>query len=131
MAAILTHDPQPLSAARPDVPAGVERVVAKCLAKDPDERWQSAADLMAALLWSRDDHASGKLLASRKRRPRVTRRVIAAAGVAAVAATAIWMIKVRGLQGSAPVSTPEFIPITFRTGTVSAARFAPGCGRMS
>jgi hypothetical protein len=35
------------------------------------------------------------------------------------------MVKLRGLQGSAPVSTPEFIPMTFRTGTVSAARFAP------
>ena len=125
MAAILAHDPQPLSKARPDVPTGVERVVGKCLAKDPDERWQSAADLMAALLWSRDDHASGKPPAARNRRPRVTRRVLAAAGVAAVAATAIWMIKFRGLPGGAPTPTPEFIPITFRTGTVSAARFAP------
>ena len=57
MASILTHDPQPLSSARPGVPASVDRVVKKCLAKDPDERWQSAADLNAALQWSRDDSA--------------------------------------------------------------------------
>ena len=37
------------------VPAGVERVVQKCLAKDPDERWQSASDLAAALQWTRDE----------------------------------------------------------------------------
>jgi eukaryotic-like serine/threonine-protein kinase len=55
MASILTQDPQPLSLARPGVPTSVDRVVKKCLAKDPDERWQNAADLTAALQWSRDD----------------------------------------------------------------------------
>jgi len=29
----------------------LERVVKKCLAKDPDERWQSASDLAAELNW--------------------------------------------------------------------------------
>ena len=124
MAAILTHDPQPLSSARPDVPAGVERVVAKCLAKDPDERWQSAADLMSALLWSRDDNASRKAPAARSRRSRVTRGALAAAVLLAGAAAGLW-ISARGLPGSASAPAPQFIPITFRTGTVSAARFAP------
>jgi hypothetical protein len=124
MAAILTHDPQPLSASQPDVPAGVERVIGKCLAKNPDERWQSAADLMAALLWSREDNAARKAPAGRDGRPRVTRRLLAAAAVVAVAATAIWVIKVRG-RGSTPPAAPHFMPITFRTGTVSGARFAP------
>ena len=55
MAAILTHDPQPLSSLRGGVPASLDRIVKKCLAKDPNDRWQSAADLAAALRWSRDD----------------------------------------------------------------------------
>ena len=125
MAAILTHDPQPLSSARPDIPAGLERVVAKCLAKDPDERWQSAADLMSALLWTKDDNASRKAPGAKGRRSQVTGRVLVATAAVVVAATALWMIKVHGLPGLTSAPTPEFIPITFRTGTVSAARFAP------
>jgi eukaryotic-like serine/threonine-protein kinase len=126
MAAILTHDPQPVSSARPGVPASVDRIVTKCLAKDPDERWQSAADLMAALLWSRDDSVRGHAGPGALDRHRhVTRRVLAAlAIVAATAATVIWMLKIRGVS-SASAATPQFIPVTFRTGTVSAARFAP------
>ena len=39
---------------------------------------------------------------------------------------AMWMLHVRGLlRAAAPTATPQFIPITFRTGTVSPARFAP------
>ena len=79
LASILTHDPPPLSSVRPGVPAGVDRVVRKCLAKDPDERWQSAADLNAALQWSREDSASphGPPHAIDKRRY-FSRRVLAA-----------------------------------------------------
>ena len=55
MAAILTKEPQPLWSLRGGVPASLDRIVQKCLAKDPNDRWQSAADLAAALLWSGDD----------------------------------------------------------------------------
>jgi serine/threonine protein kinase len=51
IAAILTSDPQPMAALQPMMPAALERVIRKCLAKDPDERWQSASDLAAELRW--------------------------------------------------------------------------------
>src|SRR5215468_5170804 len=51
IAAILTADPQPISALQPMTPASLERVVKKCLVKDPDERWQSAKDLADELKW--------------------------------------------------------------------------------
>jgi serine/threonine-protein kinase len=43
--------PIPLSERAPDIPipSGLEAVIAKALAKKPDERWQSAADFAAAL----------------------------------------------------------------------------------
>jgi Tol biopolymer transport system component len=49
IAAIVERTPAPLSDLRADVPAAVEWVVARCLEKQPDDRWQSAADLGAYL----------------------------------------------------------------------------------
>lgn len=49
VAAILTGAVRPLSAARPDAPAALERVILRCLEKDPEERWQSARDIVLEL----------------------------------------------------------------------------------
>src|SRR5271169_2191698 len=51
IAAILTAEPQPMTQVQPMTPVALERVVKKCLAKDPDERWQSASDLASELNW--------------------------------------------------------------------------------
>jgi Tol biopolymer transport system component len=51
IASILTAEPPPISKAQPLTPVALERVVKKCLAKDPDERWQSASDLASELRW--------------------------------------------------------------------------------
>src|SRR5438309_1421327 len=61
IAAILTTDPPPMETLQPMTPVSLGRVVKKCLAKDPDERWQSASDLAAELKWiaegdSQSDH---------------------------------------------------------------------------
>jgi serine/threonine protein kinase len=49
--AILERDPAPLSTLQPLIPPSLERVVNKCLAKDPEERWQTARDLATQLRW--------------------------------------------------------------------------------
>jgi Tol biopolymer transport system component len=49
--AILEKEPEPISTLQPMTPVALERVVKKCLAKDPDERWQSASDLASELQW--------------------------------------------------------------------------------
>jgi Tol biopolymer transport system component/predicted Ser/Thr protein kinase len=51
IAAILTTDPPPISQLQPLTPPALERIVKKCLAKDPDERWQNASDLRTELKW--------------------------------------------------------------------------------
>ena len=52
--AILHTDPPPLSTLQPLVPPLLDRLVARCLAKDPDDRWQTARDLMLELKWIAD-----------------------------------------------------------------------------
>jgi dipeptidyl aminopeptidase/acylaminoacyl peptidase len=49
--AIMHADPAPVSTLQPLAPRSLDRVVRKCLAKDPDERWQSARDLLDELRW--------------------------------------------------------------------------------
>ena len=51
IAAIMEKEPRPMSELQPMTPALLDRVVKKCLAKEPDERWQTASDLMTGLRW--------------------------------------------------------------------------------
>ncbi len=51
IAAIIGREPAPVSALQPLTPPALERLVKRCLAKDPDDRWQSARDLGAELQW--------------------------------------------------------------------------------
>lgn len=49
--AILTSDPPRLLEVQPLLPFMLERVVTACLAKNPDDRWQTAQDLLRPLQW--------------------------------------------------------------------------------
>src|SRR5215813_13371930 len=49
--AILEKEPTPISAIKPMTPLVLDHAVKKCLAKAPDERWQSASDLASQLKW--------------------------------------------------------------------------------
>ena len=49
IAAILERDPPPVSTVQPIAPPGLDRVVRRCLAKDPERRWQSARDVALEL----------------------------------------------------------------------------------
>ncbi|HVH47660.1 MAG TPA: protein kinase [Labilithrix sp.] len=49
-AAVLEEDPEPLWRLRPEIPRELAEVVAKCLAKDPAERYANVAELAVALL---------------------------------------------------------------------------------
>jgi Tol biopolymer transport system component len=49
--AILEKEPAPINAIKPMTPPAFDHAVKKCLAKHPDERWQSASDLASELKW--------------------------------------------------------------------------------
>jgi serine/threonine protein kinase len=54
IAAIMSSQPAPISSLQPLSPPALDRVVQTCLAKDPDERWQTAHDVRLQLEWIRD-----------------------------------------------------------------------------
>ena len=49
--AILEKEAAPISTIKPMTPPALDHAVKKCLAKTPDERWQSASDLASELKW--------------------------------------------------------------------------------
>ncbi len=51
IAAILAADPKPISSIQPMSPPALEHVTKVCLAKDPDERLQTAHDVKVELQW--------------------------------------------------------------------------------
>jgi eukaryotic-like serine/threonine-protein kinase len=51
MAAVLATKPKPIEELVPLTPPALDRVIQRCLAKDPEDRWQSARDVMAELQW--------------------------------------------------------------------------------
>ncbi|HEY4596251.1 MAG TPA: protein kinase, partial [Thermoanaerobaculia bacterium] len=90
MHAILHEHPPPLREARPDVPAVLERIVSRCLMKDPEDRWPAAADILAELqaagLWG---STSGTAIIPYRRRP-WRRWTVAATAAAVLLAAAVW-----------------------------------------
>src|SRR5262252_60823 len=51
IAAIMHVDPPRITEVKSMIPPALARVVKMCLAKDPDQRWQSAHDLATELQW--------------------------------------------------------------------------------
>ena len=51
---IMSAEPPSISSIQPMSPPALDRVVKKCLAKDPEDRWQNAADLGSELEWIRE-----------------------------------------------------------------------------
>jgi eukaryotic-like serine/threonine-protein kinase len=49
--AILEKDPEPIAKVQPLAPPALDHVVHECLAKDPESRWQNAADIARELRW--------------------------------------------------------------------------------
>jgi serine/threonine protein kinase len=119
IAAILTSDPPPMSALKPLTPPALERVVTRCLAKDPTERFQTAGDLGWELTWIAEEGAH----AANRERERKSRAILAGAligaGLIAAVSVGAWILR------PGDPSPPSYQRLTFRRGIISSARFAP------
>ena len=85
LAAVLHDEPPPPLSLVPDIPAGIDRVVMRCLEKEPGERFQSAADVAFALRAA--EGSQGHRTVARRRK--LDRRLVVAAIVGAVT-VALW-----------------------------------------
>jgi serine/threonine protein kinase len=105
-AAILASEPQSISAIRPMSPPDLDRVVKSCIAKDPDERWQTAHDVKLQLRHLAED-ASQIGVPSPQTAYRGNReRLVWAIAVAGLLAAALAALAIVGwLRPRSPVTT--------------------------
>ena len=125
MNAILKDDPPELTGANAALPPALDRIVRRCLEKNPEERFQSARDVAFAL----DAVSTTRSDASLAGIPSVVapRRTATAWRVGAIVAFGLavgaigFVVGTRRSTGSAPRLTR----LTFERGTIRSARFAP------
>jgi hypothetical protein len=122
MVAIVGAEPPALSSLQPGVPAALERLIRRCLAKDPDDRWQTARDMAAELRWIAEAGSAATTLAPVKARRQF--RVALWGGIAGAALTAAVFAAATASIWPEPL-VAQYLPATFRKGAVSSARFTP------
>ena len=120
MTAVLREEPSPVNLDQAAIPPGYQDIVRHCLEKEPENRFQSAKDLVFALQTLSGSTVTGM----RVPRPRpVSARYLPWAIAAALAVVALSLGMIAMFRPT--VATPSYRRLTFEAGTVYAARFAP------
>jgi len=107
ISAIMTSEPQPIAQLQPMTPPALDRLVKVCLAKDPDDRLQTAHDVMQELKWIAEASAPPPA-PSMPRRHRWLTWALGAALAVAVVSLAV------ALKGRGPVSGARVVSFEVR-----------------
>ena len=126
MNAILKEDPPELTRANAALPPALDRIVRRCLEKNPEERFQSARDVafaLEAVSTTRSDASMTGVQDEGASRSKARRAIAITVAVTALAAASALSFAI-GARRSAP-SSARLTRLTFDRGTVRSARFAP------
>jgi serine/threonine protein kinase len=98
MAKILEVDPPPMTSLQPMTPPALDRVVKRCLAKEPDNRWQTASDLSESLKWISEGGSQARLstaaiVPARKNWRKMLVWTAASLTACAIVGLAVWILK--------------------------------------
>jgi len=118
LAAILNEEPKPAAQLHETLPPEIEQVIARCLRKDPQRRWQNMSDLKVVLQDLKEDSESGKLrapLRAQAARRRGLRPIVWLGLAAAVVAAALLLRLFLPGRGGGP-SEYDITRLTFEAG---------------
>lgn len=124
LAAILREEPEPPSQTVEGLPAEVERLVQRCLRKDPGQRLQYMDDVKILLEQLKEESDSGKQISVLPTTPKRRRLVWAAAlaVVLVIAVSAVWLF-MSTAQKEEPVL--RLVPLTTDPGEEYTPSFSP------
>ncbi|HEY2124418.1 MAG TPA: protein kinase, partial [Chthoniobacterales bacterium] len=97
--AILEKEVEPVTKIQPAAPAALDHVVQDCLAKDPEDRWQSAADIARELRWIAAGGSGVHAAIAGKPRRIWQERALWAAALVALLAAVLWLGLRQGEEG--------------------------------
>lgn len=89
--AILEREPDPVSKLLPMAPAALDHVVNDCLAKDPEARWQNAADIARQLRWIANAGPANAAASEAEKRNPWPERMVWGAVAGALLGTLLWL----------------------------------------
>jgi Tol biopolymer transport system component len=115
VAAILASDPPPISMVQPMSPPALEQIIKSCLAKEPDDRFQTVHDLKLQLKWIVQASASQMAAPAQIRARRVVQKrtllIAAAVGwILAAAALTIFFLSRGQLENARRPMTASWLP---------------------
>jgi Tol biopolymer transport system component len=125
LSAILHQDPKPVSGIAPTTPADLEKLIHRCLRKDPAKRFQHMDDMKVALeeLRENSDSERFQVTAAKARQFPPVRLLGAVLAVVVLIATGwYWMSRQRPARPEAPL-TP--VPLTSYPGSERGVSFSP------
>jgi serine/threonine protein kinase len=109
--AILEKEPTPISSIKPMTPPALDHAIRRCLAKDREERWQTARDLMLELRWIAEVASVKGIHPQEVTRPPFRERLAwAVAAALAIACVALTIAFVRGITPSVDVLRSSLLP---------------------
>src|SRR3984957_1763159 len=125
LASVLHSDPVPPSQLGQAIPRDVERIISRCLRKDPQRRWQSMADIKVALEDVLEELETGKLGlpdgSAAIQKPRRSMRALLWPAITLLALAAGGYASWRFLKPA----QPTFERLTYRRGEIPSAKFSP------
>jgi Tol biopolymer transport system component len=130
ISSIIKDTPAPVTDSNPNLPADLARIIRRCLAKDPERRYQTAADLRNELEELKQDSASGAIAIVRPvpgRRRRLTLVATSVVAVVAIVGAALLVFNRRQAPASsreASFTIDKFARLT-STGTALMAAISP------
>ena len=134
IAAILYVQTDPMSTIQPTTPSALDRVVTKCLAKDPDDRWYSAHDLTDELRWIAREREQTAGLANAGDHVRTSRETVTRSrscllpwvgAVAIVLVAGLWVTNRPEPAFENPLVNAQFTPLTDFEGVENDADISP------
>jgi dipeptidyl aminopeptidase/acylaminoacyl peptidase len=127
MVAILKEEPPRLTRSDREIPLALDRIVRRCLEKNPAERFESANDLAFDLETALGDSTTSRGPAVIGPAPRRVAPVVAAALAAGTLALGLMAGVLVGRAGwpAGRSGEPSFTRLTYGRGIVRSARFAP------